>query len=179
MRAEATADLITRARSDPAAFGELYDQYLPRVYAFCRRYSSSQQEAEDLTAVTFERALRAIVRYEDRGHPFSSWLLRIAGNAVVDNSRRPRQQVIRPLDLARLKEDGFIQEWEETFWIREHVAALPGDQQEVLRLRYFEDHPFAEVAVRMGRSEGAVKQLLRRALRALHVRMQQEGAERE
>jgi RNA polymerase sigma-70 factor (ECF subfamily) len=58
-----------------------------------------------------------------------------------------------------------------------HVAALPADQREVVRLRFYEDQRFADVARRMGRSEGAVKQLLRRALRALRLQLREEADE--
>ena len=63
---------------------------------------------------------------------------------------------------------------ERALWLRAHLEALPVDQREVVRLRFYEDQSFRDVAARMGRSEGAVKQLLRRALKALHLRIQQE-----
>jgi RNA polymerase sigma factor (sigma-70 family) len=70
----------------------------------------------------------------------------------------------------------WLHQWEQTYWLRGHVRSLPADQQEVVRLRFYEDQPFAEVASRMGRSEGAVKQLLRRALATLQVRLREEAA---
>ncbi|HZU11503.1 MAG TPA: sigma-70 family RNA polymerase sigma factor [Chloroflexota bacterium] len=168
MPSEVLPDVIARARrGDRAAFGELYDVYLPRAYAFCRKYSASREEAEDLTAETFEKALAAIDRYEDRGLPFSAWLLRIAANSIIDRARRTQASPLRDDDLARLHDDSFLAEWEEAYWLLEHLATLPEDHQQVVRLRFYEDQPFTEVARRMGRSEGAVKQLLRRALRLL------------
>lgn len=78
-RREATADLVNRARRhDQDAFGELYDLYVDRVYAFrltythnCHlTYTHNCHDAEDVTSHTFEQALVAIDRYEDRGTPF-------------------------------------------------------------------------------------------------------------
>lgn len=175
MRREASPELIAHARHDRAAFGELYDQYVPRVYAFCRHYSDTREEAEDLTARTFERALGAIGRYEDRGLPFSSWLLRIAANLAIDRARATHPSLPLREEISRLEDDGQLREWEESYWLRLHVAALPEDQREVVRLRFFEDRRFADVAREMGRSEGAVKQLLRRALKALHRQIEGEG----
>lgn len=176
MRDEASPELIERSRTDREAFGELYDCYLPRVYAFCRRYCDSREEAEDLTALTFERALAAITRYHQRDVPFSRWLLRIAANAIIDRSRRKgRAREVRE-SVELLRDDGHLEAWEEAYWLRGHVEALPNDQREVVRLRFYEDQRFQDVAARMGRSEGAVKQLLRRALRTLHARMK-EGEE--
>lgn len=175
-RTQIAPDVVARARCDRAAFGEIYDHYLPRVYAFCRLYSGSQEEAEDLTAQTFERALQAIHRYDERGAPLSSWLLRIAANAANDRHRRGRDRLRRAPLLNLDHATGWLHEWEQTYWLRGHVRALPPDQQEVVRLRFYEDQPFAAVASRMGRSEGAVKQLLRRALATLQVRLMEEAA---
>jgi len=174
---EAPRDVIIRATHDRAAFAELYDCYLPRVYAFCRKYSQTREDAEDLTAETFERALTAISRYEERGQPFSAWLLRIAKNAVIDRSRRSGHSAISSYNLSLLRQDGIQQEWEQAYWLHMHVTTLPEDQREAVRLRFYEDQRFADVAERMGRSEGAVKQLMRRALNSLHGRITEEGAE--
>jgi RNA polymerase sigma-70 factor (ECF subfamily) len=175
---EATAELIARARHDRAAFGELYDLYLPRVYGFCRKYSYTREEAEDLTAETFQRALAAIGRYEDRDVPLSRWLLRIAHNVIVNQGRRAGRTTLLGDSASLLSDESDVDDWEEAHWLRMHIQALPEDQQEVVRLRFYEDQSFRDVAARMGRSEGAVKQLLRRALRALHLRIEQEAEER-
>lgn len=180
---EATADLIARARHDRAAFSEIYDLYLRRVYAFCRAHSAGQEEAEDLTALTFERALVAIARYEERGTPFSSWLLRIAANAAADRWRRGGRETSLAGDDAPHDEPAssqpqateWVEQWERAAWMRGCLAALPEDQERAVRLRFFEDRSIAEVAALMGRSEGAAKQLLHRALKALRVLMSQEG----
>jgi RNA polymerase sigma-70 factor (ECF subfamily) len=174
VRDEASPKLIARARHDRTAFGELYDLYLPRVYAFCRKYSDGREGAEDLTALTFERALAAIGRYEDREVPFSRWLLRIAGNAVIDEARRTGRAAKVGVEIELLTEDNQLEQWEQAYWLRTHVDSLPEDQRRVVKLRFYEDQRFQDVATLMGRSEGAVKQLLRRALRSLRLRIQEE-----
>src|SRR5690348_18394641 len=87
MRPEATPELIAQAQANRAAVAALYDLYVARVYAFCAVHSTSREEAEDLTAQTFVQALAAIARYEERGQPFSAWLLRIAANAAANRAR--------------------------------------------------------------------------------------------
>jgi len=180
-RAEAPPTLVAQARTDRAAFGQIYDLYVRRVYAFCALGGRSREEAEDLTAQTFERALRAIGRYEERGAPFSAWLLRIAAHVVADRARRAE-----PLDdAAPLNDDDdgaaadvgpdWVEEWELATWLRGRLAALPADQRRVVWLRYYEDRSFGDVAARMGRSENAVKQLLRRALAAVRMRVHEEA----
>jgi len=178
--AEAPPALVAQARTERVAFGQLYDLYVRRVYAFCALGGRSREEAEDLTAQTFERALRAIDRYEERGAPFSAWLLRIAAHVVADRARRAE-----PLDAAAplADDDGaaadagpdWAEEWALATWLRGRLAALPEDQRRVVQLRYYEDRSFGDVAARMDRSENAVKQLLRRALAALRAGVHEEA----
>lgn len=175
MREEAPLELVEQSRSDREAFGQLYDHYLPRIYAFCRKYSRTREEAEDLSALTFERALPAIARYQQREVPFSRWLLRIAANAIIDQSRRRQRISISNDELELLRDDGHLDAWEQAHWLRMHVEALPDDQREVVHLRFYEDQRFQDIARHMGRTEGAVKQLLRRALRTLQLQIQVDG----
>jgi len=178
-RAEASPALVAQARTDRAAFGQLYDLYVRRVYAFCALGGRSREEAEDLTAQTFERALRAIDRYEERGVPFSAWLLRIAAHVVADRARRAAPlDDAPPLDDDDGAADGapdWTEEWELATWLRGHLATLPEDQRRVVWLRYYEDRSFGDVAARMDRSENAVKQLLRRALAAVRAGIHEEA----
>jgi RNA polymerase sigma-70 factor (ECF subfamily) len=178
-RAEASPALVAQARTERAAFGQLYDLYVRRVYAFCALGGRSREEAEDLTAQTFERALRAIDRYEERGVPFSAWLLRIAAHVVADRARRAAPlDDAPPLDDDDGAADGapdWTEEWELATWLRGHLATLPEDQRRVVWLRYYEDRSFGDVAARMDRSENAVKQLLRRALAAVRAGIHEEA----
>ncbi len=66
-------------------------------------------------------------------------------------------------------------DWELATWLHGRLAALPEDHRRVVRLRYYEDRSFGDVAARMERSEGAVKQLLRRALAALRAQLHEEA----
>jgi RNA polymerase sigma-70 factor, ECF subfamily len=85
--------LVARARVDPSAFGELYDHYLPRIHGFIARRLADPAAAEDVTAMTFERALTAVRRDDFRNESFGGWLFRVAANAVVDHVRRSRRTV--------------------------------------------------------------------------------------
>jgi RNA polymerase sigma-70 factor (ECF subfamily) len=184
MYPEASGALIERARRDRSAFGELYDLYVRRVYAFSLTQTGDRDEAEDVTAATFERALNAIGRYEDRGAPLSSWLFRIAANIVADRHRQGgRVQVLGddPVPEDRLdrppEEDpqAQVERWERAAALRERIEALAPDQREAIRLRYLEGLSVAEVAERVGRNENATKQLLHRAMTTLRSRMGADG----
>ena len=77
-------------RGDSSAFGVLYDHYQPMIYRFVAVKVGRREEAEDITHQVFLSAWQNIKRYEHRGHPFSSWLYRIARNQVVDHYRGGR-----------------------------------------------------------------------------------------
>ena len=85
--------LVARARVDANAFGELYDYYLPRIHAFVARRLVDRSAVEDVTAMTFERALGAIRGDQFQNQALGGWLYRVAANAVVDHVRRSRRAV--------------------------------------------------------------------------------------
>jgi RNA polymerase sigma-70 factor (ECF subfamily) len=175
-RQEAPAELVERARHDREAFGEIFDFYVARVFAFCRLHSANRQEAEPLTAQTFEWALSALGRYESRGALFSGWLLRIASSAITDRGRKSSRLPELFRRAAPREEEDRVRQWEHAYRLRSHLGTLPDEQQEVARLRFYDDQPFMAVAASMGRTEPAVRQLLRRALRSLLVQMEEERA---
>ena len=82
--------LVARAKSDPQAFGELYERYVGKIYNYIYYRVSDSTEAEDLTARTFYQALAKLDSYEERGLPFSAWLYRIAHNLVANWRRTER-----------------------------------------------------------------------------------------
>jgi RNA polymerase sigma-70 factor (ECF subfamily) len=178
-RTEAWPDLIERARHDRAAFGEVYDLYLNRVYAFCLAQTRDREEADDVTAQTFERALKNIGRYEGRGVRMSSWLFRIAATLVIERGRRKGKTKNRgdapvPEVSAETTPEQQVLQWERARYLRDLLAMLPTDQQRAVRLRYFEGKSLAEVAATLGRSENATGQLLHRALESLRRRTRGE-----
>src|SRR2546421_189046 len=141
MRSEAEPALIVQARHDHAAFAALYDLYVTRVYAFCAVHSTSREDAEDLTAQTFERALHAISHYEERGQPFSAWLLRIAAHAAANHARRATTVPLHSEGPSHGGDDGAaaaamqaesrVKEWERADWIEDYLEALERMLREV------------------------------------------------
>lgn len=165
--------LVARAQKDSQAFGALYDGYVDRVYRYCYRRTGSHYEAEELTAQTFRRALEALPKYEWRGAPFGAWLFRIAGNLIVDGSKR-REVPIDGRDFEQpgpQPVDGLL-EAEEIDELWQAVYRLPLHQQQVLVLRFAQGLSTREVARIVNRSETATKQLVYRSLKALRERLQ-------
>jgi RNA polymerase sigma-70 factor (ECF subfamily) len=167
--------LVEAAQRDPSRFAELYERHFERVYAYVVHRVRDRDAAEDITSDVFHKALAGLRQYEWRGAPFGAWLLRIAANAVIDRSKRAAREVV---DTDRLPEGVaepdvmLVDQWAFVFRL---VEELPTDQRTVIIERYVEERSIKEVAARLHKSEGAIKQLQFRALQTLRTRM--EGAD--
>jgi len=167
------SDLIARAKQEPEAFGALYDRYVDRIYNYICYRMGNDQDAEDLTARTFYRALDHFQGYEDRGAPFSAWLYRIAHNLVAnwhrDHSRR-KMIAIDDLVLSAPKGKGpaaTTEKGDQEDLLLSAVRRLAPDRQQLIILKHVEGMTNAEIGQVMGRTEGAIKSLYHRALVAL------------
>ena len=191
-------DLVSRARADRAAFGELYDFYLPRIHGFIFRRVRETSVAEDLTATTFERALVVVRRDDFRNDSFGGWLYRVAGNAVIDHVRRDRRSVplgVRAGDVPvddggpgnasrrgdaevgdEAATDAFAAAIDRDVLSRA-LLLIPYEQRRVIVLRFLDGLDPAEMAVILGCSRSTAAVRVHRALRALRDAMAQESTD--
>jgi RNA polymerase sigma-70 factor, ECF subfamily len=172
--ARAQADerlLVEAARKDPARFSELYEIHFHRVYLFVIRRVGDRDLAEDLTSDVFHKALANLKRFEWRGTPFGAWLLRIAANAVTDRGKRSGRELnfADPPEMAMIPELEQVEDGARLFRL---VDELPQDQAQVIRMRFAEQSSIREIAAKLARSEGAVKQLQLRGLENLRKGIQ-------
>jgi RNA polymerase sigma-70 factor (ECF subfamily) len=172
--AEPDAVLLQRAQAgDATAFGELYQRYVSAIYNYCYQRTSSVPDAEDLTARTFHQALKNLNRYVYTGAPFTAWLYRIAHNLVANwhrsQRRRPTIPLTEALGLTNREDSPLAQAetQEEYEALRAAIRRLPVARQQVLILRFSHDLTNREIGTITGRSEGAVKVLIHRSLKAL------------
>lgn len=176
-------ELVERARSDAEAFGQLYQHYAPLIYRFVHNRLRDQAVAEDLTSDVFYKALRAIDRYRETGRPFRTWLYQIALNAITDHHRTHRTAV--DLESAgdqpdrRPAVDEQVAQRAEVERVWAAVAGLNEAQRTAISLKLGQDMHTADIAVCMGRSEGAVKQLILRGLAAVRQQLQETTAPEE
>lgn len=166
------SDLVSRAREDPEAFGQLYTKYVEKIYNYVYYRTGNPQDAEDLTAKTFYQALRHVHRYVDRGLPFSAWLYRIAHNLVANWHRdRSRRQVISLDTLALVSErpdpESRLQQEDDQQRLLRLIRDMSDDRQQLLILKFVEQMTNREIAQIMGRTEGAIKSLYHRTLLSL------------
>lgn len=163
-------ELALAARSDRDAFGLLYDRHRLAVFRYLRMRTSSEDQAAELTAVTFERAMTAIPRYRPTGGGFLAWLLRIARNAAIDAGRRGTAV---PLD-ANVPDERPSNAPEETALANEArstlaaaVDRLPDVQREAIVLRYGARLTAREIGEVIGKTDQATQKLISRALETI------------
>ncbi len=137
--------------------------------SFARRVRS-REVAEDLTSDVFHRALVNLARFEWRDVPFGAWLLRIAANAIADRHKKSKRELTfeNPPELSIVPD---LQQVEDGARLVRMVNELPDDQKRVLRMRFTEENSIREIATKLGRSEGAIKQLQFRAITSLKSRL--------
>ena len=169
--------LIQRAKTDPEAFGQLYERYVDRIYNYVYYRTGNAADAEDLTARIFERAIKHIGNYKDQGVPFSAWLYRIAHNLVANWHRdRSRRKIVSIDDVSQwvVTDHGpefATQLMQDKEALLEAIGRLPADRQELLIFKFVELMSNAEIGAIMGRSEGAIKSLYHRTLLSLREDM--------
>lgn len=174
--------LVEAALRDPARFEALYRRYVAQVYSFAYYELGDHHAAEDATARTFMSALASLPSFEDRARPedgegastFKVWLFQIARNGIANERRTARRHPTMILDdpiasitadPLNVEEDAVRRDEAAAAW--RAVGGLPGDRRRALVLRFVNELSTAEIAGVMGRSEGAVRVLLHRGLRAV------------
>jgi len=172
-------EYIRQARTDPSAFGPLYDHYFPRVHAYVCYRVYNPQDAEDVIADVFFKAIRSLERFRWRTHySFAAWLFRIAHNLVVDYGRQrardgssldPEDGLTQVADQAPLPEDLLVRQ-ERFHQMQALIATLSPRRQEVVTLRFYAGLRNREIARVLGLGERTVAAHLSRALRDLESR---------
>lgn len=172
--------LIEAAQQDPNRFADVYELYFERVYAYVARHTRSRDAAEDITSEVFHNALANLTRFEWRGVPFSAWLFRIAANALADYFNRLARtransnlEGFDPPDPSQFSTRGDVDA--DRARLFRLVRELPDVQRRVVEMRFAEEKSICEIALAIGRSEGAVKQLQFRALESLRAQVGGKG----
>lgn len=161
-------DITETGKSDAA----LFDHYGPAIFAYLRLHAITREDAEDLMVEVFTAALEhdqlsAIPQEEQL-----AWLRRVAHNKLVDSYRRASRRSIVALEQAATalvenenqSPENLALQRELFAQLHQFVGTLPPLQQQVLRLRYGNSLPFAEIAVLLNRREEAVRKILSRTL---------------
>lgn len=167
---------VQAARRDPRAFEALYRKYVAQVYNFALYELRNPHAAEDLTAQVFLRALGGLHGFREQaeapGSSFRVWLFQICRNTVSNERRRARRHPESPLDLALevqamhdVQAEALDREELTRAW--QHIDKLPAERRQALVLRFVEEMSTREIGEVLGRSEGATRVLIHRALQAV------------
>ncbi len=164
--------LVEKARAgDKDAFEQIYRMYMQPIYRYIYFQVKSREEAQDLTAEVFTKAFEKIGTFKDQGFPVSSWLYKIARNAIIDNWKRKK-----PINLSQIdnSENRFaepeidysesIDNEVEVKKLKLAMENLSEDQREVITLKYIDDLKTAQIAKVTGKTEQAVRAAIYRGL---------------
>ena len=168
--------LLNRAKAlEPEALTEIHDRYFTAVYRYIRLRINDAQTAEDLASEVFVRFLRAIREQQAPANSLRGWLFGVANNVVKEQYRRQKRDAVADLDDGLAETETSVEQQIEQAMTQEQVSeamqTLTEEQQNVLSLRFGFALPIREVAQTLGKSEGSVKMLQARALRALSKRL--------
>ena len=177
---------------DPAAIEALLLRHLPGLHGWLRLRMGSQllarETPEDLVQSVAREVLADLGGFEWRGEAaFRHWLYLKAQHKLVDKARfvgAEQRSPARERELASAHTDGLpsgfanpftpsqdLQSREEVARIERAFAELPADYQEAISLQRLCGMGYGEIASRMQRSEGAVRNLVHRGLSRLALRL--------
>jgi RNA polymerase sigma-70 factor, ECF subfamily len=169
-------------KGDEKAFGELLNRYQKSVYHMILKMVRNVDDAEDLTIEAFGKAFRNIEKFKP-DYSFSTWLFRIATNNSIDFIRKKRLDTLSINTEIKGKDGGHIQidikdksldpqeeaiKGQKVEFIQMIVTKLPSKYQHLVRLRYFKELSYDEIAKEMDSPLGTIKAQLHRARELLH-----------
>ena len=175
--------LIDRAvKGDEQAYAELMERYRKSVYHTMLKMVRNVDDAEDLTIEAFAKAFRNLAKFK-KEYTFSTWLFRIATNNCIDFIRKKKLDTLSihssinndeddPIhidirDSARNPQEEAIRT-QKIELVRKFVTLLPPKYQRLVKLRYFEELSYDEIATEIEAPLGTVKAQLHRARELLY-----------
>ena len=177
--------LVEKAKSDPQAFGSLFDAHYPEILRYVLRRTANVQAAQDITSEVFSKAFAGIGKFRWQGIPFSAWLYRIANNETADYYKHGKIQLI---SVDEVPESGMgsspdaedelitaeleLKRHQQYLILHDNIVKLDNKYQEVIALRFFQDKQLSEISEILGKPEGTVKSLLHRGLAKLKLFME-------
>jgi RNA polymerase sigma-70 factor, ECF subfamily len=178
------AEAIARARAgDADAWGELYREYAPAMFRFCRRALPTREDAEDATMEIFMKLRDKLGQY-DETRSFSAWLYKVAANHCWDLLRRRKIRQDKetedvetvplehpdPNQLDRMIEQSTSDE------VRKALGKLGPRARMALVMRYYSDMSYDEIADALGVRRAFVGVVLLRARHELRQALGEPGA---
>lgn len=167
--------VVGAANGNQEDFARLYDIYGDPIYRFVFFRVRTKEDAEDLAQTIFVKAWNAIQRADGEKLSFRSWIYTIARNTVIDHWKKKKDLQVgkddedffeRIADTTRTQEERAMLV-DDAHALKKHMTDLTDEQQEVLKLRFFDDLDTEEIARILKRKPEAVRALQYRALESL------------
>lgn len=164
-------DLIKSCQNGQSeAFSEIYDKYFDKIYRFIYYKVSHRETAEDLTSVTFTKALENIKKFNADKGLFSAWLYKIARNNTIDYYRSKKE--ISDIDNVPnlYHEENFAENMtknQQLQNIKEKLDILSEDQREIIVMRVWNEMSYKEISEVVGKSENNCKVIFSRSIKQL------------
>ena len=183
---EAERLLVERAKTDPLAFGRLFDTYYDRILGYIVNRTTDVYVAQELTSNVFYSAMKSMGRFRWRRVPFSAWLYRIATNEVNGHYRRqarfqtmdirdtPDGELTDPntgVDVEIIEAQQAVAEKKMFLEMHAAISELDSKYQDVIVLHYFEGKSLEEMKAILGKPVGSLKSLLHRGRVQLQLRL--------
>jgi len=178
------AGAIARARTgDADAWGELYREYAPAIFRFCRRALPTREDAEDATMDIFMKLKDKLVQY-DQSRSFTAWLYKVAANHCWDVLRRRKTRQDKetedvenvPLEHPDPNQLDKLIEQRTSEEVRRALERLGARARMALVMRYYSDMSYDEIADALGVRRAFVGVVLLRARHELRQALGQGGA---
>jgi len=170
--------LIERARTDPLAFGTLYDAYYQKIFNYVLHRLAKSDVAADITSEVFFKAMTKLHTFSWRDISFSAWLYKIANNEIKMYYRKKERRFFsleflfehrgfEVPDLQDIEQDYIaaeeeIAKYKQFKQIQEALVQLPILYQEVLVLRFFEEKNLTAISEITGKNLNTIKSLIAR-----------------
>ena len=186
VRKEEMIELLVKRsqQGESMAFGKLYDQFVDRIYRYIY-FRVPKDDVEDLTEMVFLKAWEKIHQYKFGRKSFSAWVFRIAHNLVVDTYRFNKNKEVSELSPnvpEHRREHNPIKVTEHGLhsqYLKDALGNLKPHYKQIVILKFINELSNKEIADVLGKSEGSVRILQFRALKALRVEMEEIGLDFE
>lgn len=179
---EKLEELVEQVKSgDKQAFEEIYEMFIQPLYRYVY-YRAPKGEVEDILENAFLKVWENIGKYKRDNNNFSAWVFRITHNLIVDFYRARKEPTVE-LDLNLAEDDRthsplrFTQNQLDSGYLKEAMSELNEQYKEIIVLKFLEDLTNKEISQILDKSEGAVRILQFRALKALKDELTKMGIE--
>ncbi|TCK87878.1 RNA polymerase sigma-70 factor (ECF subfamily) [Natranaerovirga hydrolytica] len=156
----------------------LYIKYYRTAYIYVFSLCKNKEMTEDIVSEAFEKAF---ITLDDEKRYFKYWLLVVCKNLWLDNIRKNKKIMNRPLEELFIKDNESalekIIEKEKNLYIYKSIMKLQKNYQEILILFYYGNIPLADIAKLMNISRGNAKTIISRARKKLKIMLEEDGYE--